>query len=80
MWIKHPRSQEPDTMLTLSIFAFLAVLVKFLLNDVEINAFGKIVNFGSVDAALIGSLLVPTLGAYTARKFKNPPPEKKEQK
>ena len=75
MWISHPRSKKKDTMLTLSVYAFLAVLGKFLLNGVNITIMEKTVDFGTVDAALIGALLVPTLGAYTARKFKSPPPD-----
>lgn len=76
MWIKHPRSEEKDSMLTLSVYAFLAVLFKFIVNGATIELFDKTINFGTVDAALIGALLVPTLGAYTARKFKSPPTKK----
>lgn len=63
-WIKHPRKNKPDTMLTFSTYAFLGCLFKFLFNGVTIGA----VNFGTVDAILIGSLLTPTLVAYFARK------------
>lgn len=78
MFIKHPRSGQPDTMLTLSIYAFIGVMLKFLLNGVSITLFEKTIDFGTVDASLISALLLPTLGAYTARKFKSPPPDKKE--
>lgn len=63
-FINHPRSKKPDTMLTLAVYATLAVIVKFLLNGVDIFNF----NFGTVDAALIGAILTPTLGAYVFRK------------
>jgi hypothetical protein len=75
MWLKHPRSGEKDTMLTLSVFAFLACVFKFLGNGIVIGP----VDLGTVDATLIGAMLAPTLVAYTARKFKSPPPDKKER-
>lgn len=80
MWIKHPRSGEKDTMLSLSVYAFAAVLAKFLLNGVSLTLLDKTINFGTVDATLIGALITPTLAAYTARKFKSPPPDQKEGK
>jgi len=64
LWISHPRRKEKDAILTLSVYAFVAVVIKFLLNGVTVYG----INFGTVDAALVGALLVPTLGAYTARK------------
>lgn len=69
LWIKHPRSKEPDTMLTLSVYAFAATLFKFLANGAS---FGD-VSLGTTDPMLIGAILGPTLIAYTARKMKSPP-------
>lgn len=69
MWIKHPRSKKPDTMLTLAVVATLTALGKFALNDVVIGS----VNFGTMDATLLAAMLTPTLGAYVARKFKDSP-------
>ena len=63
-WINHPRKNEPDAILTFSTYAFLGCLFKFIFNGVTIGT----VNFGTVDAILIGSILTPTLAAYFARK------------
>ena len=65
LWIKHPRTGEKDTMLTLGVVATVSALAKFLLNGVV--AFG--IQFGSVDSGLIAAILTPTLGAYVARKY-----------
>lgn len=75
-WIKHPRSKKPDTMLTLSVIAFVGVLVKFLVNDVQIGN----INLGTTDATLIAALLGPTLVAYVTRKMKDGPDGQKEMK
>lgn len=76
LWISHPRdkTKSGDAMLTLSVYAFLGCLFKFLANGITVGT----VSLGTVDATLIGALLAPTLVAYTARKFKSPPPDKKE--
>ena len=67
-WIKHPRTNEPDTMLTLAVLATLSALGKFLLNEVTITILSKTINFGVTDAGLIAAILTPTLGAYVMRK------------
>lgn len=72
-WLNHPRSEQKDTMLTFSAFAVLAALIKFLTNGVSITIAGYTLNCGTVDAALIGAILTPTLGAYVIRKFKDSP-------
>ena len=74
-WIEHPRSKTPDTMLTLAVAATASAILKFLVNGVVIGT----VNLGSVDAALIGALLIPTLGSYVGRKYTDSP-DKKETK
>lgn len=76
-WIKHPRSGQEDTMLTFSTLAVASALAKFLLNGTAIEIAGKTFSAGTVDAALIGAILVPTLGAYVARKAKDSPDTKK---
>ena len=63
-WINHPRKNEPDTMLTFATYAFLGSMFKFVFNGVTIGT----VNFGTVDAVLIASILTPTLAVYFARK------------
>jgi len=72
MFIKHPRTGKKDTMLSLSVYAFFACLIKFLGNGVSVGEF----NFGTVDATLIAALLGPTLIAYTARKYTDSPDKK----
>jgi hypothetical protein len=65
IWLTNPSTGRKDTMLSLSAYAFLMCAVKFLLNGVAVGSF----TFGTVDAALIGALLGPTLIAYSAKKF-----------
>jgi len=78
LWLKHPRSGEPDTMLTLSTLSTLTVLVKFLLNDVVLNILGNTYKLGTVDAGVIAAILTPTLGAYVMRKMKDSPDDKQQ--
>lgn len=72
-WIKHPRSKEPDTMLTFSAWAVLAALFKFITNGMTIEVADWSYSFGTVDAVLIGAILAPTLTAYVTRKWKDSP-------
>lgn len=67
MWwmIRNSRGRK-DALLTFSAGAVLIVFVKTLLNGVTAHG----ITFGTVDPALIGALLVPTLGAYTAKRIK----------
>lgn len=78
LWIKHPRSKEPDSMLTLSVYAFIVVSIKFAVNGITLNLGDRILDLGTTDATLIGALLAPTLGAYVVRKYKDSPDKKKE--
>ena len=73
IWIKHPRTGEPDTMLTLATLATMASLFKFLLNGVTITLLNQSFNFGVIDSSLIGAILLPTLGAYVGRKITDSP-------
>lgn len=70
MWIKHPRSGEPDTMLTVAMVAFAITAFKYLTNGMSAGSF----EFGTTDPALLGAFLSCTLGSYVARKWKSPPP------
>ena len=76
IWIKHPRTGEKDTMLTLATFATLAALLKFILNGASVGS----VALGTVDAGLMAALLTPTLGAYCARKHTDKTSTNKEEK
>lgn len=80
LWISHPRSKKPDSMLTVGIIAFIACVFKFITNGVSVSLGDMTMNFGTVDAALIGALLTPTLGAYVIRKYKSSPDIKEESK
>ncbi len=54
-----------DFLLTASVTALATVLAKVLLAGVSFKGF----TFGAApDAALVGALLVPTLGAYTYKR------------
>jgi len=68
MWLKNSKG-APDAMLTCCVMTLGVVLVKVALNGV--SALG--VEFGSIDAGLVGALLTPTLGAYVARKWTDTP-------
>jgi len=78
-WIKHPRSGDPDTMLTMALGAFLVCLGKFLVNGVILTFGDKSINLGVIDAGLIAALLTPTLGAYVMRKYSSSPDKKGEE-
>ena len=65
IWINHPRSKKPDTMLTLAVASVLIVLIKFAFSGVEIGS----VSLGTIDAGVIAAILTPTLGSYVARKY-----------
>lgn len=80
VWLKHPRSNKPDTMLTFSALALAVCLIKFLLNGASVEVMGYSIEFGTVDAALVAALLTPTLAAYATRKWKDSPDVKKTTK
>lgn len=77
-WIKHPRSKEPDTMLTLATYASFAAIFKFLTNGVELHIEHYVLNLGTVDAGLVAAILTPTLGSYVMRKNKSSPDKPEE--
>lgn len=67
-WIRHPRTKEKDTMLTVGIYGFTfcvmfttaALIASWILKD---SSFLKYV------ALIDGAILTPTIAAYTARKY-----------
>lgn len=71
-WIKHPRSDQEDTMLTVAIASVAVVLFKFLISGVTLGT----TNLGTIDGLTIAAVLTPTLGAYVARKYKDSPDKK----
>jgi predicted transporter len=74
LWIKHPRSNSYDAMLSVAVYTLGIVLFKYTLNGVVLTLETFTINLGTTDAALVAALLTPTLGAYAARKWKNPIP------
>lgn len=71
-WIKHPRSQKPDAMLTVAIYSTAVVLLKFLLAGIAIDN----IELGNIDAGTVTAILGSTLGAYAFRKMKDSPDKK----
>jgi hypothetical protein len=69
MWIKHPRTKEPDTMLTLAVagFIFSGVIVAAMMTYSFVKGL-PLSDFSSV-ATLVASVLTPTVAAYTVRKY-----------
>jgi hypothetical protein len=54
---------------TLSIVAFVVVMVKLLLNNSAIQIGGFAYAFGSIDATEIAAVLSPILGTYAFRRY-----------
>ncbi len=81
MWIKNSDGKK-DAVLTMATFGFIVVLAKVLLGGVSLTIGQHVVNFGTIDAAVIGAILGPTLGSYVARRYTDKKyhgkPEKKE--
>lgn len=76
MWIKSPNSGRPDALLTMSVYAVAAILLKFLFSEMNIGP----VTFGQLDAGVVGAILASTLGAYVARKHSDNITINKQQK
>lgn len=76
LWVKHPRLQAPDAMLTFSAITLLVCSIKVVLNDVVITIGYRgshTINCGHVDATVIAAMLGPTVLAYVQRKRQDPP-------
>jgi hypothetical protein len=69
IWLKHPRTNKEDTMLTLAVASTLVVLVKFIFSGVVLGD----VSLGTIDAGVVAAILTPTLGSYVARKYTDKP-------
>jgi hypothetical protein len=72
-WLKHPRTKQPDTMLTIATYSSAASIFKFLTNGAEIHFGTTVLHLGTIDAGIISALLAPTLTSYVARKWKDSP-------
>lgn len=68
MYLKNSEGKKSMTT-TLTIVAFVVVMVKLLLNNsaVQIGAFAY--SFGSIDATEIAAVLSPILGTYAFRRY-----------
>lgn len=75
-WISHPKTKEPDAMLTLSVYSLAVVLFKFFFSEMS---FGS-TTFGQLDASTVAALLTPTLSAYVVRKYHDQTNSQKEDK
>jgi NhaP-type Na+/H+ or K+/H+ antiporter len=69
MWIKHPRTKQPDTMLTMAVAGFVfsgvvaaASMTYLFVKGLPLDTFSDV-------AILVGAILTPTVAAYTARKY-----------
>lgn len=76
LWVKHPRSAQPDAMLTLGTWALAVVLFRFLFSNVSIGT----LSFGQLDSTVVAAILTPTLGAYCFRKMSDSPDKPTSQK
>lgn len=63
-FLKNPKSNKPDGVLTLAFIVTIAATIKFLLDGVTVTVADHVINFGKVDALSYGSLLAPVLGAH----------------
>jgi len=70
LWINNTDGR-PDAVLTMTLIGFLVIILKVLLAGSTIVWNGDTVSFGDIDAATIGAVLTPTLGAYCARRYTN---------
>lgn len=51
-------------MVTMTVLATTAAVIKFLLDGVSIDVAGHVLSFGHVDSMAYGSLLTPVLAAH----------------
>lgn len=75
---KHPRTGKPDAILTLTCFAVIICVVKFLFEGVELAVHGHVLSLGHADAASYMAILTPVMGAHGVREFRNMPNPEQE--
>ena len=67
-WIKNEKGVKSAT-LTFATLAVVVVLFKFVLSGLTVSVTDKLsTDFGTLDAALVGAILAPTLSAYVMRR------------
>ena len=67
MWIRHPRTKEPDTMLTVAVAGFIFSMMFSTAALVAAWVLGS-ADFLKYLAGINAAILTPSLAAYTARK------------
>jgi hypothetical protein len=68
LWLSNT-SGNKDAVLTMTVVGFAVILIKFLLAGIVLHFGDRSIEFAATDAASIGALLTPTLGAYVARRY-----------
>jgi len=68
LWVKNTEGKR-DAMLSMSVWGFFIILIKVLVGGITFQVAGKDICLGQVDAAVIGAILTPTLGAYVTRRY-----------
>jgi len=79
MWLKHPRTEKPDTMLSLAVAGFILAGILTVAGFVAAWLTGNstfVQHLAAIDAAI----LTPTVAAYTARKYSDMKLNGKEKK
>lgn len=64
IWMMKNSRGKADALLTFSVMSVTVVLIKVLLNGVAFKGW----TFGTIDASLVGAVLLPTVGAYTTKR------------
>lgn len=69
IWMKNTDGRS-DAVLTMAFVGFVVVVAKTLVSGVTLT-FGpeSALSFGTLDAAMAGTILTSTLGAYCARRY-----------
>lgn len=68
IWMTNTAGKS-DAVLTMAFVGFLVVIFKVLLSGMKLPFFGAEIAFGTIDPAMIGAILTPTLGCYVARRY-----------
>lgn len=68
LWIENSDGKK-DTMLSFAVVAFIVILFKVLFGGSEWTIGKEVWKILPIDAATIGALLTPTLGAYVMRRY-----------
>jgi hypothetical protein len=68
MYLKNTTG-KPDAVLTMAVVAFAVIMFRVLFAGMKFNFSGNMLEFSSIDAGLVGTILTSTLGAYVARRY-----------